>query len=215
MARVAIEDGFFTIPDDPAEPPRLLGSRCQALRRGLLPAPASCARSASTRAPTTSSSGPRGTLYTWTYVHVPLFAKKNAKVERLRRRPDRPARGPARPGDPRRRSRRLRDRHGARARPRGPRRRRGRQRHRDLPLQARGGTLAACVERRRSRRDREARGRRRRGGRDGAVRAVPGPQRARTWRGTRGSPRCTTPASRWPTSTRRSSATSSRSRCSA
>jgi uncharacterized OB-fold protein len=25
--------------------------------------------------------GPRGTLYTWTYVHVPLFAKKDASVD--------------------------------------------------------------------------------------------------------------------------------------
>ncbi len=25
--------------------------------------------------------GPRGTLYTWTYVHVPLFAKKDGSVD--------------------------------------------------------------------------------------------------------------------------------------
>ena len=42
---------------------------------------ASCARGACTRAPTTSSSARAATLYTWTYVHVPLFAKRNAKVD--------------------------------------------------------------------------------------------------------------------------------------
>ena len=37
MARVPIEEGFFRIPEDPAELPRLLGSRCPNSRRGVFP----------------------------------------------------------------------------------------------------------------------------------------------------------------------------------
>ena len=39
-----------------------------------------CARSACTRAPTTSSSRPAGRIWTWTYCHVPMFGKKDADV---------------------------------------------------------------------------------------------------------------------------------------
>jgi hypothetical protein len=37
MARVPIEEGFFRIPDDPGEPPRLLGSRCPACGEAFFP----------------------------------------------------------------------------------------------------------------------------------------------------------------------------------
>ena len=37
--RVPIKPGFFTVPDDPAQAPKLLGTRCEDLRRVLLPAP--------------------------------------------------------------------------------------------------------------------------------------------------------------------------------
>ena len=39
---------------------------------------------------------PTGTIYTWTYVHVPLFAKADADVSGYGVGPDRPAGGPAR-----------------------------------------------------------------------------------------------------------------------
>ena len=80
MPRVAIEDGFFTIPDDPAEPPRLLGSRCQSCGEVFYPRRHVCARCLH-EGTDDLELGPRGRLYTWTYVHVPLFAKKNAKVD--------------------------------------------------------------------------------------------------------------------------------------
>ena len=44
MGRVAIEDGFFTVPDDPAEAPRLLGSRCQSCGEVFYPRRQVCAR---------------------------------------------------------------------------------------------------------------------------------------------------------------------------
>ncbi len=79
MGRVAIEDGFFTIPDDATEAPRLLGSRCQRCGEVFYPRRRVCAKCLH-EGTDDLELGPRGTLYTWTYVHVPLFAKRNAKV---------------------------------------------------------------------------------------------------------------------------------------
>lgn len=80
MPRVAIEEGFFTIPDDPAEAPRLLGSRCQSCGEVFYPRRFVCARCLHEGCDDVQL-GPRGTLYTWTYVHVPLFAKKDGSVD--------------------------------------------------------------------------------------------------------------------------------------
>jgi uncharacterized OB-fold protein len=79
MARVPIEDGFFTVPDDEAEPPRLLGSRCPACGEHFYPRRMVCAKCLHEGCDDVEL-GPTGRLWTWTYVHVPLFAKKNAKV---------------------------------------------------------------------------------------------------------------------------------------
>ncbi len=79
MARVAIEEGYFTVPDDPAEAPRLLGSRCGACGEHFFPRRQVCARCLHDGCDDVEL-GPTGRLWTWTYVHVPLFAKKNAKV---------------------------------------------------------------------------------------------------------------------------------------
>jgi uncharacterized OB-fold protein len=80
VGRVAIEEGFFTIPGDPAEPPRLLGSRCPSCGEVFYPRRQVCAQCLHEGTEDVEL-GPRGTLYTWTYVHVPLFAKRNAKVD--------------------------------------------------------------------------------------------------------------------------------------
>lgn len=80
MARVPIEAGFFTIPDDPAEAPRLLGSRCPACGEQFFPRRLVCARCLHEGCEDVLL-GPRGTLWTWTYVHVPLFGKKDADVD--------------------------------------------------------------------------------------------------------------------------------------
>jgi uncharacterized OB-fold protein len=79
VGRVAIEDGFFTIPDDLTEAPRLLGSRCRSCGEVFYPRRYVCARCLHEGTDDVEL-GPRGTLYTWTYVHVPLFAKRNAEV---------------------------------------------------------------------------------------------------------------------------------------
>jgi uncharacterized OB-fold protein len=75
--RTPIEPGFFTIPDDPAEPPRLLGSRCRACGEHFFPRREVCARCLA-RGCDDVLLGPRGALHTWTWVHVPFFGRKSA-----------------------------------------------------------------------------------------------------------------------------------------
>ncbi|MCZ6462948.1 MAG: OB-fold domain-containing protein, partial [Proteobacteria bacterium] len=75
--RVPIEPGFFTIPEDRDVPPRLLGSRCSACGEYFFPRRQVCARCLVTDLQDTEL-GPRGTLYTFTYVHVPFFGSLRA-----------------------------------------------------------------------------------------------------------------------------------------
>ena len=79
MARVPIAHGFFTVPDDPAEPPRLLGSRCQACGEVFYPRRHVCAKCLHEGCDDVELST-RGRLWTWTYCHVPLFGAKDADV---------------------------------------------------------------------------------------------------------------------------------------
>ncbi len=79
MPRVPIAQGFFTVPDDPADRPRLLGSRCQACGEVFFPRRVVCARCLHEGCDDLELSS-TGTIYTWTYVHVPLFAKADADV---------------------------------------------------------------------------------------------------------------------------------------
>jgi uncharacterized OB-fold protein len=75
--RVPIEAGFFTIPDDPREAPRLLGSRCRACGEHFFPRRQVCARCLA-QGTEDVLLGPQGTLWTFTWVHVPFFGKKHA-----------------------------------------------------------------------------------------------------------------------------------------
>jgi uncharacterized OB-fold protein len=77
--RVPIEPGFFTIPANSAEAPRLLGSRCEACGEVFFPRRHVCARCLS-RETVDTLLGPRGTLYTWTYTHFPLFGSRRAEA---------------------------------------------------------------------------------------------------------------------------------------
>jgi uncharacterized OB-fold protein len=80
MPRVPIEAGFFTIPEDAAEPPKLLGSRCAVCGEHFFPRRVVCAKCLH-EGTADIEMGPRGRLWTWTFVHVPLFAKKDAPVD--------------------------------------------------------------------------------------------------------------------------------------
>ena len=79
MARVPIEEGFFRIPDDPAEPPRLLGSRCPACGEAFFPRRLVCAKCLHEGTEDMELST-RGRIWTWTYCHVPMFGKLDADV---------------------------------------------------------------------------------------------------------------------------------------
>ncbi len=75
--RIPIEPGYFTIPDDRSETPRLLGSRCQSCAEHFFPRRPVCAKCCH-RSTSDIELSPHGTLYTYTYIHVPLFNSKRA-----------------------------------------------------------------------------------------------------------------------------------------
>jgi uncharacterized OB-fold protein len=77
--RIPVEEGYFTIPRDRAEAPRLLATRCAACGEVLFPRREICAKCLSDRTEDTII-GPQGTLYTWTYTHVPLFGSMRAEA---------------------------------------------------------------------------------------------------------------------------------------
>jgi uncharacterized OB-fold protein len=79
VARTPIEPGFFTVPDDPDEPPRLLGSRCRSCGEAFFPRRLVCA-SCLAEGCQDILLGPRGRIHSWAWVHVPLFAKRDATV---------------------------------------------------------------------------------------------------------------------------------------
>src|SRR5213595_2163806 len=71
-ARVPVKPGYFTVPDDPTEPPRLLGSRCLDCGEHFFPRRAICGKCMSERTEDVLL-GPRGRLFSYTFVHFPLF----------------------------------------------------------------------------------------------------------------------------------------------
>lgn len=77
--RLPIEPGFFTIPGDRSAAPRLLGSRCNECGEYLFPRRLVCARCLADSIEDVEL-GPRGTLYTYTYVHIPLFGSLRAEA---------------------------------------------------------------------------------------------------------------------------------------
>jgi uncharacterized OB-fold protein len=78
--RVPVKAGYFTIPDDPTEPPKLLGSRCLDCDEHFFPRRHVCAKCLSERL-ADCELGPRGTLYSYTFVHFPLFG--STRVEHV------------------------------------------------------------------------------------------------------------------------------------
>ena len=77
--RVPIEPGYFTVPEKADEAPRLLGSKCRRCAEVFFPRRMTCAKCLN-RGTDDVLLGPRGTLYTWTYCHIPMFGKLDAKV---------------------------------------------------------------------------------------------------------------------------------------
>jgi len=79
-SRRPLKQGYFTVPDDPAEPPRLLGTRCDACGEHFFPRRAVCAKCMSENTSEVLL-GPNGTLYSYTFVHFPLFG--STKMEHV------------------------------------------------------------------------------------------------------------------------------------
>ncbi len=77
-ALVPVSAGYFTVPDDPAEPPKLLGTRCADCGEHFYPRRAICAKCLSERTADVLL-GPRGTLYSYTFVHFPMFGSTRAE----------------------------------------------------------------------------------------------------------------------------------------
>jgi uncharacterized OB-fold protein len=75
--RVPVEPGFFEIPDDPSAPPILLGSKCPKCDEVFFPRRPICAKCLAFDCQDVKLST-RGTLYTYTYVHFPLFNSQRA-----------------------------------------------------------------------------------------------------------------------------------------
>ena len=189
-SRRPIEDGYFTIPDDPAEPPRLLGSRCPACGEVFFPRRHRVRPVPRTRAATTCCSARAAAL------HLDVRPRPAVRQE------GRQGRAPT-----------------ASARSTCPRARGCRRSSSAAPTTSTSAWSSSSTSRPSARTTdgdevvifrfragrvrtstpaggagREDRGRGRRGRRDGAVRRVPRPQRPPTWPATRASRRCTTPA---------------------
>lgn len=78
--RRPVKAGYFTIPNDPAAPPKLLGTRCEDCGEYFFPRRAVCAKCLSEKT-AEAEIGPGGTLYSYTFVHFPLFG--SMKVEHV------------------------------------------------------------------------------------------------------------------------------------
>ena len=74
--RVPIKPGFFTVPQDPREPPKFLATRCESCGEYFYPRRAICAQCLSEHTADVELPG-RGTLYSYTFVHIPLFGSTN------------------------------------------------------------------------------------------------------------------------------------------
>jgi uncharacterized OB-fold protein len=76
--RRPVKAGYFTVPADPAEPPKLLGTRCNDCGEYFFPKRAVCAKCLSENT-AEAAIGPGGTLYSFTFVHFPLFGSTKSE----------------------------------------------------------------------------------------------------------------------------------------
>jgi len=70
--RIPLAAGEFTVPDDPGQPPRLLGTRCERCGEQFYPRRVVCAKCLSEQTADVEL-GPRGILYSFTFVEMPFF----------------------------------------------------------------------------------------------------------------------------------------------
>jgi uncharacterized OB-fold protein len=70
--RVPIKEGYFSIPDDPAAVPNVVLSRCADCGEHFFPQRLVCGKCLSRKIERVEVPA-RGTLYSYTWVHMPLF----------------------------------------------------------------------------------------------------------------------------------------------
>jgi uncharacterized OB-fold protein len=71
-ARVPMKEGYFTIPDDPAAVPNIVVSKCRECGEHFFPKRLVCAKCLARTLDTVEVLA-RGTLYSFTWVYMPLF----------------------------------------------------------------------------------------------------------------------------------------------
>jgi uncharacterized OB-fold protein len=76
--RVPIRAGFFTVPADENEPPKFLCTKCEDCGEFFYPRRAICAKCLSENTRPVEC-GSCGTLYSYTFVHFPLFGSMNVE----------------------------------------------------------------------------------------------------------------------------------------
>ena len=96
--RVPIKPGFFTIPDDPSQAPRLLGTKCRACGEHFYPRRAICGKCMSEQTARRRAGRARDALQLHLRALAAVRLDEHGARRRLRRRADRPARRAARPG---------------------------------------------------------------------------------------------------------------------
>lgn len=74
--RVPIKPGFFTVPDDPSAAPKFLATKCEQCGEFFFPRRQVCAKCLSEKTTAVELNG-TGTLYSYTFVHLPLFGSTN------------------------------------------------------------------------------------------------------------------------------------------
>ena len=74
--RVPIKTDYFRVPERPGAPPEILGTRCRACGEHFFPKRLICAKCLSQDTEEVPLS-PRGTLYSYTFVHFPMFGSTN------------------------------------------------------------------------------------------------------------------------------------------
>jgi uncharacterized OB-fold protein len=78
--RVPIKPGFFTIPREAGEVPRFLATRCGDCGEHFYPRRSVCARAQCLSENTIDIElEGRGTLYSYTFVHIPMFGSTNVE----------------------------------------------------------------------------------------------------------------------------------------
>ena len=77
-ARVPIRADYFRIPESEGDPPEILGTRCRSCGESFFPRRVVCAKCLS-RDTEPAVLSPYGTLYSFTFVHFPMFGSTNAE----------------------------------------------------------------------------------------------------------------------------------------